>query len=42
VPSEEHPLELDVRARQVSALRPSPVSTLVRWHSSDIVLETAA
>ena len=38
VPSEEHPLELDVRARRLPALRSSPVTTLVPCHSSHIVL----
>jgi len=40
VPSEEHPLELDVRARRLSTLRPSPVTTLVLCHASHIVLQT--
>ena len=38
VPSEEHPLELDVRPRRLPALRSSPVTTLVSCHSSHIVL----
>jgi hypothetical protein len=40
VPSEQHPLELDVRARRLSALRTSPVPTLVLCHDSHIVLQT--
>ena len=40
VPSEEHPLELDVRSRRLPALRSSPVTTLVTCHSSHIVLQT--
>jgi hypothetical protein len=40
VPSEEHPLELDVRARRLPALRSSPVTTLVSCHASHIVLQT--
>src|SRR5262249_14150783 len=41
MPSEEHPLDLDIRARQLSPLRPSHVTTPVWWHCSNIVLETA-
>ncbi len=40
VPSEEHPLELDVRARRLSTLRPSSVTTLVLCHDLHIVLQT--
>ena len=38
---QQHALELDVRARRLPALRPSPVATLVPCHFADIVLETA-
>jgi hypothetical protein len=40
MPREHHPLELDVRARRLPALRPSPVPTLIALHVGDIVLET--
>jgi hypothetical protein len=42
VPREEHALELDVGARRLSALRFSPVTTLIAGHVSPIVLEAAA
>jgi len=41
VAREQHALELDVRARRLPPLRPSPVPTLVTCHYADIVLETA-
>jgi hypothetical protein len=41
VPREQHALELDVRARRLPPLRPSPVPTLIACHCSPIVLETA-
>jgi hypothetical protein len=41
VSGEKDALELEVDARRLSALRFSPVTTLVACHCSDIVLETA-
>ena len=42
VPRQEHALELEVHARRLSPLRPSPVpvTTVIACHSSDIVLQT--
>lgn len=41
VPREQHALELDVRARRLPPLRPSPVTTLIARHCSAIVLDAA-
>src|SRR5262249_7525933 len=42
VPCEEHALELQVLARRLPALRPSPVTTLIACQCPDIVLEETA
>jgi hypothetical protein len=42
VARKEHTLELEIGARRLAALWPSPIPTRIAWHSSDIVLQTAA